>query len=373
MKRDIPPERPADGTPEAAPDEAAGPADASATRPARRAQRLQMADIARLAGTSTSTVSRALNHSPLINEATRSRIIELARSLNYSINVGAKNLRRRENRTVGVVIPSDLAARQPISDPFFLSMVGSLADAVTELGMDMLLSRVDAEHLDSVSALYDSGRAMGVVMIGQWLHHDQLNQLSVRDVPIVTWGAHIPSALYPIVGSDNTKGGALATAHLLEQGCRRIVFLGNYELPEVRQRYEGYLQALSAAGLPADPELAVSVPFQAEAAREAVHGLARRSVRYDGIVAGSDVLAMAAISTLAEIGQRVPGDVAVVGFDDIPAAAYFHPPLTTVHQAVDEAGRRLVQCLLRRVENERTEPVVLPTSLVVRETSVRRT
>jgi DNA-binding LacI/PurR family transcriptional regulator len=336
-----------------------------------RASRLQMSDIARLAGTSTSTVSRALNHSPLINESTRSRIIELARSLNYSINVGAKNLRRRENSTIGVVIPADVTARQPISDPFFLSMVGSIADAVTDRGMDMLLSRVDSEHLDSVSSLFDSGRAMGILMIGQWLHHDQLNQLAVRNVPIVTWGAHVANALYPIVGSDNTKGGSLATRHLLDQGCERIVFLGNFELPEVRLRHDGYLRSLRAARVPAHPELSVPSPFQAVAAREAILDLAHRGIRYDGIFAASDVLAMAAISTLAEIGLRVPADVAVVGFDDIPAAAYFHPPLTTVHQAVDEAGRQLVECLLRRVENLPVDPVVLPTNLVVRGTSGR--
>jgi len=348
----------------------ATPAAPRAAAPlARRTDRVQMEDIARLAGTARSTVSRALNNSPLISEETRKRIIELARSLNYSVNVGAQNLRRRENRTIALVIPSDSDARQPISDPFFLSLVGSVADAVTDSGMDLLLSRVDSQHLDAVAGLYESGRVMGIVMVGQWLHHDQLNELALRDVPFVVWGARLTSALYPTVGSDNLKGGALATQHLIDAGCRRIVFLGNPELPEVAQRHEGYATTLRAAGLAPDPLLQLPCAFQAEAARTALLSLLGRGLAFDGLFAASDVLAMTAIYTLAEHGIRVPADVRVVGFDDIPAAAYSHPPLTTVHQSVIEGGRALVETLRERIGSRSVEPRVLPTRLVVRDTS----
>ena len=246
---------------------------------------------------------------------------------------------------------------------------GSVADAVTDSGMDLLLSRVDSQHLDAVAGLYESGRAMGIVMVGQWLHHDQLNELALRDVPFVVWGARLASALYPTVGSDNVKGGALATQHLIDAGCRRIVFLGNRELPEVAQRHEGYAQTLRAAHLIVDPVLELPCAFQVEAARTALLSLLERRVSFDGLFAASDVLAMTAIYTLAEHGIRVPGDVRVVGFDDIAAAAYFHPPLTTVHQSVAEGGRAMVEMLRERIASRSVPPRVLPTRLIVRDTS----
>jgi len=331
--------------------------------------RLQMADIARLAGVSTSTVSRALAGSKLVNEETRTRILELARSLKYTINVGAQNLRLKQNRTVAVVVPSDAKVHQSLSDPFFLSMIGSLADALTEQGFDMLLSRVDAEQLDSAATPFDTGRVIGIILIGQWGHHDQLNELAARHVPMVVWGAQMPQQLYCTIGGDNVSGGRLAVEHLLGQGRRRIAFLGDTRLPEVEQRYRGYCAALQAAGLAPDPELCVAASFLPEGGRAAVAELARRGVQYDAIFACSDLLAMMAINTLREQGRVVPEDVAVVGYDDIELSSYFHPPLTTVRQPVREAGRAMVASLLQQTEGQPASSCELPTTLVHRASS----
>jgi DNA-binding LacI/PurR family transcriptional regulator len=329
-------------------------------------KRVQMADIARIAGVSKATVSRALSRSALVNQETRDRILALASSLKYTINVGAQNLRLKQNRTVGVVMPFDSDARQHLSDPFFLSMLGALADALGARGFDMLLSRVDAEQMDCAAQPFDTGRVVGIILIGQWRQHEQLNQLAARGVPIVVWGAQLPQQRYTTVGGDNVSGGMLATAHLIDQGRRRIAFFGDINLPEVAQRYRGYCNALAAHGIEVDPQLRVSVAFVPDGGAEAVHEMARRGRDYDAIFACSDLLAMNAINTLRAYGRAVPLDVGVVGYDDIALSAYYHPPLTTVRQPVQAAGEALIAALLALIDGVPVASSQLPTELIVR-------
>ena len=329
-------------------------------------KRLQMADIARLAGVSVATVSRALSGSTLVNAETRERIQQLAASLNYSINLGAQNLRLQKNLTVGVVVPYDAQSRQHISDPFFLSIIGSIADALTDHGYDMLLSRVDSERLDAASQLYDSGKVIGVIIIGQWRHHDQLNQLAARNMPLVVWGGELPQQLYCSVGGDNRNGGEQATAHLLRAGRKRIAFLGDTALPEVWLRREGYLRAHAVAGLTPPPELQIPAPFEPDAAQPFLERLCHSGVAFDGVVACSDLLAIHMVQALRAQGRCVPGDVGVVGYDDMPLAAFCEPTLTTVHQPVLEAGAELVAALLQLLNGVRALPRTLPVHIVVR-------
>jgi DNA-binding LacI/PurR family transcriptional regulator len=233
----------------------------------------------------------------------------------------------------------------------------------------MLLSRVDAEHLDRAGQPYLTGRAMGIVLIGQWHHHDQLNELAVRRVPLVVWGAHLPQQLYCTVGSDNAEGGRLATEHLFAQGARHIAFLGDPTLPEIAQRYEGYLLAHQARGIEPAAALCRPVPFIRSAVEADMDELLASAIPLDGIFASSDLVAMTAIAALGRHGRRVPDDVAVVGYDDIALAVHYQPPLTTVRQPIDAAGQALIDALLAQIDGERPLPVELPTQLVLRGTT----
>ncbi len=325
-----------------------------------------MADIARMAGISTTTVSRALSGSTLVNEATRLRVAELARSLNYTVNAGAKELRLGHSHSVAVVVAHAPQMRQALSDPFFFGILGSIADALRERGYDMLVSRIDAGMLHLASAPYESGRAMGIILIGQWQHHDHLNQLAARGVPLVVWGAQLPDQLYCTVGCDDVEGGRLATERLIAKGRRRIAFFGDTALPEVGRRFDGYRQALTQAGLAFDESLRRSISFLADGAHEAVVSLASQNATFDAIFACSDLLAMISIGTLRDLGLRVPQDVSVVGYDDGILAAHFSPPITTVRQPIEAAGRALVASLLSFGDRAAPHSRVLPAELIVR-------
>ena len=328
---------------------------------------MQMADLARLAGVSTSTVSRALSGSPLIPEATRERITELARSLNYRVNVGAANLRKQDVQTVGVVVLGD--SMQAISDPFLLSILGTVADSLDERGMSLLLSRMKEGAPQQLAAIVDSGQVTGLIVIGQLTWHDRLNQLAALGVPMAVWGACLPDALYPVVGGDNRQGGYLATRHLIDQGCRRIAFFGDTSHPEAGLRHAGYEMALREAGIAPEPRLLQSFLFGDTRIREVIDDWLNQHLEFDAIFASSDVCAISIMSALKERGIQVPAQVRVVGYDDIALAAHVHPPLSSVRQPTEQAGRALVELLFESIRGKSRRTVMLPAQLMVRESS----
>ncbi len=327
-----------------------------------------IADLAAIAGVSPGTVSRALSGSGQLGAKTRERIQALAREHGFRPNLMARNLRIQRTGAIGVVIPLGHDRNQHISDPFFMAMIGHLADALTERGYDLLLSRVipnDGEWLDRI---VDSGRVDGVVVIGQSDQSATLDRVATRYRPLVVWGGNAAGQAYCTVGTDNRLGGRLAAQHLVERGAKRIAFLGDPRAFEIGQRLEGAREALAAAGL----DLVATYPShlsQEEAQPEAARFLDANLDRIDGIVAASDIIAMSAIRALAERGIDVPGRVRVTGYDDIAISAQTNPPLTTIRQDLAIGASKLADLLLRAISGETIAPVVLAPELVVRGSS----
>jgi DNA-binding LacI/PurR family transcriptional regulator len=324
-----------------------------------------LADLARLAGVTPGTVSRALSGTGLIGAATRERIRKLAEEHDYRPNVLARNLRTRKTGAIGVVLPLGHEKGQHVSDPFFMTLLGHLADAVTERGYDLLLSRVIPEDDQWLSRVAKSGRVDGVIVIGQSDQAHVLDKVAESYAPMVVWGARLDGAKHCTVGSDNRRGGMLAAEHLIASGCKRIAFFGDPGVPEFAQRLEGVTTAVKAAGLvPADLDLPVHLT--PEAAYAAISAYLAQGVPADGIVAASDIIAMNAIRALHDRGIEVPGQVSVVGYDDVSIAAHTSPPLTTVRQDLAGGAGLLVDLLFRRIAGETTASVELAPELIIR-------
>lgn len=326
-------------------------------------------ELAELAGVSTGTVSRALAGSELISQKTRERIQALANEHSFRPNVLARNLRIQRTGAIGVLIPLGHETGQHMSDPFFITMLGLLADALTERGYDLLLSRViptDSGWLERMTA---SGRVDGVIVIGQSDQSATIDAVAARYKPLVVWGGHGAGQVHCSVGSDNRKGGDLAASHLIARGCERIAFFGDPKAQEIAQRLDGCRDAMERAGL-ADQLTVVPAHLVAEAAHPDIAAyLGQADQRPQGIFAASDVIAMSALRALAEQGLSVPGDVRVIGYDGLAMGEQTVPRLSTISQDLTEGAAHLVDMLLRRIAGEDTESVVMAPKLVVRMSS----
>lgn len=327
-------------------------------------------DIAYLAGVSQSTVSRALSGSPLVNAETRKRIQQIARELNYKVDKNASNLRSQQSGTLALLFFEDPAPDDSHINPFFMSMLGSITRACARHGYDLLVSF--QQFSDDWHADYeDSRKADGLILLGygEYLpYRSKLEKLVAQGTHFVRWGPVLPDQPGISIGCDNYDGGRAMGAHLVAQGHRRIAFLGTAtpDCPEFLDRYRGYADALAAAGCPASAALQVDAVSSEQSGHEAASTLLARRQPFDAIFAASDLIAIGAMRALAAHGLKVPEDVAVAGFDDIPMARFSTPPLTTVLQDTGRAGELLVETLVKLVRNEPAGSRLLPARLVIR-------
>lgn len=339
----------------------------------RRRNKVTSVDIAHLAGVSQATVSRVLRGSPLVNAETRKRVEEAVAQLNYKVDRHASSLRTQRAGTLALLLFEDPTADDSHINPFFLSMLGSITRACARHGHDLLVSfqqLSDDWHAD----YEDSMKADGLILLGygDYLAYEgKLARLVEQGTRFVRWGPVLEGQPGVSIGCDNFAGGMLAGRHLGQLGRRRVAFLGDAtsHFPEFLARYRGCDAALREFGGGLLPELQVDADSTEQSGYDAAQALIARGEPFDALFAGSDLIAIGALRALQEHGLKVPGDVAVVGFDGTPMACFANPPLSTVVQDTSVAGELLVDTLLKLVRGQPAGSITLAPTLEVRQSS----
>jgi LacI family transcriptional regulator, galactose operon repressor len=295
-----------------------------------------------------STVSRVANHDPELRIApvTRQRIEALLRETEYRPNGVARGLKLRQTLVLAVVIPD-------ITNPFFAALFRGVEDGASPRGYNVLLCNTDGSperqrsHLQSLHAR----RVDGVILASSFLKDPTVRWLRHQRIPYVLVNRYSDEAHDPFVGSDDLVGGHIATAHLADLGHRRIGHLaGKATVSTGVLRRRGYLAALTERGLPTDPGLVIESGYTEEGGARAAERLLALDDRPTAIFAVTDMTAVGAFGVARRMGLRIPEDVAIVGYNDIPLASRMMPALTTVHVPIHDFGSVAVRLLLEQIE-----------------------
>ncbi len=316
-------------------------------------------------------MSRALRNSPLVRPETRERVQQIARELNYFVNRNAAGLRTHHSNTIALLIFDDSKTVTSQLNLFFLSMLDNIMRSAARLGYDILVSLQqlnDDWHIQYRA----SQRADGLILLGYGDYVDyreKLDALAEADTHFIIWGPIVRDQPGHSIGCDNESGGRQAAEHLLRLQRKRIAFIGSTSSgsPEFAARFKGYADTLASSGIPADDTLHVGAGNSVIEGYEAVRKLLHQRAEFDALFAVSDLVAIGAMRALHEAGVSVPRDVSVVGFDDMPLAAYVTPALTTVRQNVATASEALVQAIVGLIEGQPAESTLITPELVVRE------
>jgi DNA-binding LacI/PurR family transcriptional regulator len=344
----------------------------SITKPPRT-YRVTSFDVAAEAGVSQSTVSRALAGDPVVSEATRLRVAEAARKLNYSVDENAARLRTGKTGTLAVVAICRPDEDRKDLNPFTYSLLGTICAAASARGYETLVSFQDSPA--NLAGRYEEQRkADGLIVIGTtqnlpaWEYYRELGESGMH---WVCWGSPFDELEW--IRSDNHGGARLATEHLLEAGYRQIVFIGSEGSlqRQFKERYDGYAERLAEAGLtPRLIEIEPDLPRE-EQGRRAARALLASKEPFDAVFAVCDEIALGALRELTESGTCVPEDAALMGFDGIRASAQAMPPLSTIQPDFAAAGAMLVDKLLAVIAGQPHEQRRVPVTLLARASTVR--
>ena len=326
--------------------------------------RVTIAQVAAEAGVSAMTVSNVINARPGASEPTRQRVLEVVERLGYS-PPSARNGKRGGTGLVGV-LTLDLAGE------YSLEIVRGIAEEIADDERELLLNAsLDAIRERDRIAFFANGLVDGLLLIAPVLEPDAQQEIQRGELPVVVIDPRRLDLDLPRVTVDNYDGVRAGTQHLLGAGHRRIAFIrGEEDHQSSEQRYRGSADALRLAGIEPDPALVASSNFNRQGGVHAATHLLTTQ-RPTAIVAAADLIALGAIDAARAVGLSVPGDVSIVGFDDLPQAAHSSPPLTTVRQPLHEMGRAGTRALLSLIARQplATDDIRLTTKLIVRATT----
>lgn len=327
------------------------------------AHRITIESVARHAGVSTATVSRVINKTGPVADATAQRVFSAVAELNYIPHMGARALARQRTSTLGLVFPA-------LSDVFFFELIRGIQTTATFNGFGLLLYSTDTPEQVSVLNLpLGEHNVDGLIVFTSSLDDEALWRLHDHGLPMVLLHRTPPDDLdIPCVTFENKDGAYAAVTHLLATGRRRIALLaGAPDNEDAHWRQLGYQQALADYGLSPSDMLIAEAAFEEDTAEQIVLDWLQRGESFDAVFAADDTSARGALKGIQAAGYRVPDDVAVIGFDDALLSRYLDPPLTTVRAPIEEAGRVATEMLLRLIHDEAAAPLtLLPTTLVLR-------
>jgi DNA-binding LacI/PurR family transcriptional regulator len=325
-------------------------------------------DVARVAGVSPTTVSHTLTGKRPVSAEAQAKVRAAIDELGYSGNALARGLRTQRTYTIALVIPD-------ITNPFYPVVARGVQDAITDAGYQVVVCSTDGDPRREAAFIREMvARSVDGMILGL-LHTPpaDLERMVGHDLRIVMLGHHLGVELGDRVTSDNRVVVAEATRHLIRGGRTRIAFVGGEAgAGPGDERRGGYEDALLTAGLPLDPARVVTSGYTRVSGSSGVSRLIADGVPFDAIVAVNDLAAIGVLDALREAGRTVPDDVAVIGFDDIDAAALVHPSLTTIDNRAYEKGALCGRLLLQRISGELTGPfrqIVIPDTLVLRESA----
>lgn len=330
-------------------------------------------DIAKHAGVSVATVSRTFNHPAKVHPKTLEKVQRGIAELGYSRNALARGLRQMRSQTVIVIVPQ-------IQNPFFSGVVQGIENIAHDNDFKVLIGETQEkqERLDYYAAMVASRFADGLILLGSLLPSEVASALhgggGAPPLPLVLACERYDQLQCPHVAIDNEAAAYQAVRHLVEQGCRRIATIsGPLSNTLGQDRLQGYRRALSEAGLSLGDDLIAEGDFTLESGHTAMQRFLTRPERPDGIFCGNDEMAIGAQHAIRLAGLSVPGDFAIVGFDDIRFAEFMDPPLSTVRQPTREIGEAAMKLMIGLLEDEPVEAreLILPHELIVR-ASTRR-